>query len=354
MNKRRLIVLSLFLPLILLAVHPASARLKVSQPTISSDSYTYTAPTSTATATPTSTATTTEAATATPTTAAIATTPAPAPTPTNLVSNLASQLDSLLKQLVALLTTQLQGLQQQLAVKLGQQPAATPPTTTATTTAQTVATSTAATSATATSTAAENKPPRVNIVVPSSGLELTAPASTDVVVSALDEDGSISQVEFFVGGNSLGVVKNPNGPWRVSWSGNAGNYTFTANATDDKGAVTASAPVELRVRTLSQNTGTFTDSPPTITIDGFGATATSSQSVSIVATASTYAGSISQVVFYKASSNTAGIIATDVASPFQVSTTMAVTGAWTLSATATNSQGTTKNSGSTTINIGPN
>jgi len=56
----------------------------------------------------------------------------------------------------------------------------------------------------------------------------------------------------------------------------------------------------------------------------------------------------------QSSSNTAGIIATDTASPFQVSTTMAVTGSWTLSATATNSQGSETNSGSTTINIGPN
>lgn len=344
-NKRRLIILSFFLPLVFLTVQPASARLKLTQPTTS---YTYTAPTSTPETTP---ATTTETAAATTTTTAETTTtpapvPTPAPTPTNIVSGLATQLDSLLKQLIALLTTQLNDLKQQLAAKISQEPATTPtpsPSATATTTAETAATSTVA----------ENKPPKVNIATPYSGLALLAPASADIIASAFDEDGSISQVEFFADGSSLGVVKGANGPWRIGWSGNAGTYSFTAKATDDKGASATSAPVELRVKLLSETTGGVADIPPTVTIAGFPASASTTQSISIVATAATYAGSISQVVFYKASSNTAGVISTDLATPFQVSTTLGATGAWTISATATNSQGSTQNSGSSTVNIGP-
>lgn len=328
---------------------PASARVV---PTPQATTYTYVAPVASDTSATTTAATTTTSASTPETTAesaAITTPPATAAQPSAALNNLTAQLDSMMKQLIALLTTQLQGLQQQLAVKLGQQQAVTtpPPAATATTTGQTAATPTAVT--------VENKPPKINLVYPYEGIELATPASTDVVASALDDDGAISKVEFFEGTNSLGTHIGSQGPWSVRWSGiKAGTYSLTAKATDDKGGQTTSAPVALRVKAIGQGTTGFTDSPPTITIGGFGATASSGQTISIVATTATYAGSISQVVFYKASSNTAATIATDTTSPFEVSTTVGVTGTWTLSATATNSQGSVTNSGSTTIGIGPN
>lgn len=301
-----------------------------------------------ATSTPATTTTPASTSETTTESVAITTPPAIVAQPSAVLTNLTAQLNSLLQQLITLLTVQIQQLQAQLAgIPTPTPTPSTAATPTATTTAQTAATATVATT--------PNSPPRVNVVYPYSGLEFTTPASTDVVASALDEDGTISKVEFFEGTNSLGTHTGSSGPWSVRWNSiSAGTYALTAKATDDKGGQTTSAPVALTVKAIGAGTTGFTDSPPTVTIAGFGATASSGQTISIVATAATYAGSISQVVFYRASSNTAGIISTDLASPFQVSTTVGVTGTWTLSATATNSQGSVTNSGSTTIGIGPN
>ena len=296
------------------------------------------APITTTTSVPSTSASDTTS-TITTTTTVVPPSPVPpviAAQPSAVLNNLAAQLDSMLRQLVALLTVQLQGLQAQLAVKQGQVVA--PPPIAATTTAQTAAPPTVATTA--------NNPPRVNIVYPYSGLELTASASTDVVASALDEDGAISKVEFFEGTNSLGAHTGSKSPWSVRWSGiSAGIYTLTAKATDDKGGQTTSAPVTLTVKALSEGTTGFTDEPPVITI----ATTITGTALTATATVTTYAGSISQVVWSRAASASSdAAYVTDVASPFNGNVALPV-GQHTISAIATNSQGSQTRSASTTV-----
>lgn len=266
--------------------------------------------------------------------------------PQSQITAINDQINALLKQLVVLLTMQLQDLQQQLAVKMGQQPATTTP--------APAATATTAVEATATSTAvAENKPPRVNITYPSGGLEVSG--LVDVSASAADEDGKISQVEFFAGKTSLGVAKGSTAPWTVRWTPPSGNHTLTAKATDDKGAVTTSSPVAITAKSTSQaaaeGAAGFQDIPPTITIALNPTSASTTTNVVITATPATYAGSISRVVFYRAASTTSATVETRTAAPWTSSTTLPAVGVHTISATATNSQGSTKNSGSTTINV---
>ncbi|MBI2013141.1 MAG: Ig-like domain-containing protein [Candidatus Colwellbacteria bacterium] len=253
------------------------------------------------------------------------------------VTALTDQLNSLLKQLITLLTTQLQGLQAQLAVKLVQQPAVTPLTTPPAATTAEISTATAA-----------NIPPRVNIIYPDGGLEVSTPV--DITASASDEDGSISKVEFFAGNTSIGTASGNIGPWTVRWTGAAtGDYILTAKATDDKGAVGTSAPVAVVAKTLSEIAATaaggFQDIPPSITI----ATTITGTALTATATVSTYAGSITNVVWSRAASTTSdAAYVTDATSPYNGAATLAV-GQHTISAIVTNSQGTTARTASTTV-----
>ncbi|MDP3991310.1 MAG: Ig-like domain-containing protein [Candidatus Colwellbacteria bacterium] len=306
---------------------------------------TYTYYSATSTAAPDSTS----ATTTTPTTTTSTPEPTPESTtatqPSAIIDNLAGQLNALLEQLIALLTVQIQDLQQQLVVKLGQQPTVTTPTpaATATTTAETAVTSAVA----------ANKPPRVNITFPYGGLELSASASTDVTASAVDDDGTISKVEFFDGATLIGTHAGSIGPWSVRWNNiSAGEHILTAKATDNGGTTstsgpvtTTSAPVTLTVQALGTGIAGFQDIPPVITI----ATTITGTALTATATVTTYAGSITNVVWSRAASTTSdGAYVTDATSPYNGAATLAV-GVHTISAIATNSQGTTARTASTTV-----
>jgi len=75
------------------------------------------------------------------------------------------------------------------------------------------------------------------------------PASFIVTASATDSNGVISQVEFYLGTNSLGVVTNSSPNYSVTVSNLVtGNYTLLALATDACGNQATSAPVVITVR----------------------------------------------------------------------------------------------------------
>jgi len=96
-----------------------------------------------------------------------------------------------------------------------------------------------------------NAPPLVILTAPSSGMVYTAPASLALSADASDLDGNIVKVEFFQGSMSLGA--DTTSPFSVSWGNvSAGDYTLTAHATDDRGAVTTSAPVSVTVEARLQ------------------------------------------------------------------------------------------------------
>lgn len=64
--------------------------------------------------------------------------------------------------------------------------------------------------------------------------------------AASDADGSISKVEFYNGATLLGTATSS--PFTFTWAGAApGTYSITAKATDNKGAVTTSSPINITV-----------------------------------------------------------------------------------------------------------
>ena len=105
-----------------------------------------------------------------------------------------------------------------------------------------------------------NQPPKVAIVHPGNGDIFVAPASIRLCAEARDADGYIRSVEFFEGDNSLGVVPGlvledanvsvlpPERLYCLSWPDvRAGSFVITAKATDNRGAITVSESIRIRV-----------------------------------------------------------------------------------------------------------
>jgi RHS repeat-associated protein len=93
---------------------------------------------------------------------------------------------------------------------------------------------------------AANQPPAVALTSPANGATFTAPATVPLTASASDADGSIAKVDFFQGATLIGTATAA--PYTFSWTNVAqGSYAITARATDNGGAVTTSAVVNITV-----------------------------------------------------------------------------------------------------------
>lgn len=90
-----------------------------------------------------------------------------------------------------------------------------------------------------------NVPPTVSITSPSAGTAFSAPAPITFTASATDSDGTVTQVEFFVNGVSVGVDATT--PYEATWTSTPGIKTITAKATDSNGAITTSSSLSLDI-----------------------------------------------------------------------------------------------------------
>ncbi|HUR47359.1 MAG TPA: lamin tail domain-containing protein [Candidatus Saccharimonadales bacterium] len=90
-----------------------------------------------------------------------------------------------------------------------------------------------------------NAPPTLGFTSPSNGAAFIAPANVTLVVSASDADG-VSQVQFLSGATVLATRSVP--PYSFTASNlAAGSYTFSAMATDQRGATAFAAPISINV-----------------------------------------------------------------------------------------------------------
>src|ERR1043166_1724755 len=96
--------------------------------------------------------------------------------------------------------------------------------------------------------AGSNVPPTVTIITPSDGSAFTAPASVTIEARADDSDGSVTNVEFFDGGASLG--SDNASPFSVTANLVPGAHSLTAVATDNLGATTTSLSVTVTVSSV--------------------------------------------------------------------------------------------------------
>ena len=113
-----------------------------------------------------------------------------------------------------------------------------------------------------------NNLPTVSITSPLASAALAAPNAITFTATAGDTDGTITQVEFFVGTGSIGVATTS--PYSVTWpTSTPGTKNVTAKATDSNGGITTSAVLTIdisdpsalpyKVKAVSQvcNTTTF-------------------------------------------------------------------------------------------------
>ena len=98
-----------------------------------------------------------------------------------------------------------------------------------------------------------NKPPQVSITSPATGSSFEAGSTITVSANATDSDGSISKVEFFRDGVSLG--SDSSAPYSITWTATAvGSHQLAAVATDDRNASARSATVNIAVRATGKDT----------------------------------------------------------------------------------------------------
>ena len=135
-----------------------------------------------------------------------------------------------------------------------------------------------------------NVPPSVSITNPINGASFTAPANVTIAAAASDADGSVTNVQFFDGAISLG--NDNTSPYSLAATLAIGSHALTAVATDNLGAATTSAVVNVTV-----NVGNI---PPSITITNPVENASLSGSVNFnfQTTASDADGSVTNVQFF--------------------------------------------------------
>lgn len=103
-------------------------------------------------------------------------------------------------------------------------------------------TSNVATSAEVILTVTGNAAPTVSITSPRTGATVTVATGTTIAATAADSDGTISNVQFYANGLSLGT--DSVAPYSISWTPSAeGTYRLTAVAVDNSGAPVTSSTV---------------------------------------------------------------------------------------------------------------
>ncbi len=139
-------------------------------------------------------------------------------------------------------------------------------------------------------TVSANPPPTVSITSPANNASFNSPANINIQATAADANGTVSSVAFYNGATLLGT--DTSSPYAFAWNNvTPGSYALTAIATDNGGATTTSAIVNI---TVVGNT------PPTVSITSPANNAAflAPASITINATAADANGTVASVAFY--------------------------------------------------------
>jgi plastocyanin len=172
-----------------------------------------------------------------------------------------------------------------------------------------------------------NQIPTVELTSPPLGAVFNPGDAITFSANASDPDGSISKVEFFENGNSLGSVTAP--PYSISTTLPPGPHTLFATATDNAGATANSASLVITVNQPgNQSPNIILTSPAS------GASFNVGDPITISVDATDPDGSISKVEFYDAGN----LIGTATTPPYSISINLPL-GQHSLSARATDDKG---------------
>ena len=191
---------------------------------------------------------------------------------------------------------------------------------------------------------AQSQPPTVQITSPAAGASFRAPATIALAATASDPDGTVSQVEYFRDGISIGAPVTT-APYALTWSSvPVGTYLLTARALDNTGATGDSTGVSVVVAsnvlpqvTLTAPSGSVSYREPA--------------SIDFSATASDADGSVSKVEFLLNDV----VVGTVTAPPYTFTKPDVAAGSYVAKARATdNDNGGTTSSTTATITVAAN
>jgi hypothetical protein len=188
---------------------------------------------------------------------------------------------------------------------------------------------------------AENEPPSVTLIAPAPGTTYTAPATVTFQATATDPDGTVSQVDFYAGGQK--ISSDAAGPYSATWNNvPAGTYDLTAVATDDAGAAATSSMARVTVKAA-------TNQPPAIAITApaNGASYTAPATMTINANATDSDGTVTRVDFFRGST----LIASDATAPYSVPWSNVAAGSYALTAVAFDNAGASTSSAAVNVTV---
>jgi hypothetical protein len=106
-----------------------------------------------------------------------------------------------------------------------------------------------------------NVAPTVVLTSPAAGARVVYPAAVPIAATATDSDGTIARVEFHYDYGLL--ASDASSPYAYTWnSPYTGTFLLSARAVDNKGTVTASAPVSITIDANQPPSVTLTGDPP--------------------------------------------------------------------------------------------
>ncbi len=185
-----------------------------------------------------------------------------------------------------------------------------------------------------------NAAPSVSITAPANGASFFVGDNVNITATASDvAPGTVTQVEFFVNGVSVGVDNTD--PYAATYVATSGTKNITAVATDNGGATTTSSIVTITV-------GTNTAPLVNITAPANGTLVIGGAAVQIDANASDPGGAVAQVEFFVNGVS----VGVDNTSPYSVSwTSGAPFGTRLLTAVATDNFGSSTTSATVSITV---
>ena len=181
-----------------------------------------------------------------------------------------------------------------------------------------------------------NTPPTVSITAPANNANIITGTVVNVTATAADAGGSVTQVEFFVDGVSVGV--DATSPYAATYTAVAGSHSITAKATDNDCAVTTSSTVAISV--ANNQAPTVSVTAPSSAITG--------TSVTFTATAADVDGTVASVQFYV---NNVAVGTAITSSPYTMSYTTTLGSGQLVKAIATDNLGLTGVSSNATMNV---
>ena len=180
-----------------------------------------------------------------------------------------------------------------------------------------------------------NVAPVVSITSPANGANIITGTVTTITANATDANGTITGVQFFVDGISIGTDNTS--PYTASYTATAGAHTIYATATDSDCSSTTSSTVNISV--ANNQAPTVTVSAPSSAIVG--------ALVTFTANANDVDGTVSQVEFFVNNVS----VGVDNTSPFSVDYTTTLGSGQLVRAVATDNLGLTGNSNVVTMNV---